>query len=138
MTKIMLDGLTTKSAADLVPLAKSWLSAPAIDLSGQGFTSEGYDPTQRAYVLSRQAGSSAKGFHSVLKASADSPLVNAAFLIKNWGEANPRLVINGKAVPQGPNFRYGHISKLEGTDLVIYAQIESTKPTTVEVSFAKK
>jgi hypothetical protein len=138
MTKIMLDGLTTKSAADLVPLAKSWLSAPAIEVSGPGFQSQGYDQTQRAYVLIRQAGSSTDRFRSVLKASPDSPLVNAAIVIKNWGDLNPRLAIDGKIIPQGPNFRYGHINKLEGTDLVIWTKLESTKPTTFDISTSKK
>ena len=55
MTKIMLNGLTAKSAAGLVPLAKSW-SRPAElilkkSLFGMGFVSEGYDPTERAYQL---------------------------------------------------------------------------------------
>ena len=138
MTKIMLDGLTTKSAPDLVPLAKSWLSAPTIEVSGQGFLSEGYDQTQRAYLLSRQAGSSTGGFRVVLKASPDSPLVNPAIVIKNWGDADPKLVVNGKAIPRGPTFRYGHINKLEGTDLVIWANLESTKPTTFEISVPRK
>jgi hypothetical protein len=138
MTKIMLDGLTTKSAADLVPLAKSWLSAPAIEVSGQGFQSEGYDQTQRAYVLNRQAASTTGGFRAVLKASPDSPLVNPAIVIKNWGDADPKLVVDGKAIPRGPKFRYGHISKLEETDLVIWANLESTKPTTFEISSPRK
>ncbi len=137
MTKIMLDGLTTKSAAELVPLAKSWLSAPVMEVSGQGFTSEGYDQTQRAYILTRQADSSSGVLHSVLKASPESPLVNTAIVVKNWGEANPKLVVDGKVVPQGPAFRYGHITKLEGTDLVIWLRLESTKQTTLELSSLK-
>jgi Concanavalin A-like lectin/glucanases superfamily len=138
MTKIMLDGLTTKSAAELVPLANSWLSAPAIEVSGQGFQSEGYDQTQRAYVLTRQAGAPTDGFRSVLKASPVSPLVNVAIVIKNWGDANPKLVIDGKVIPQGAAFRYGHINKLEGTDLVVWTKLESTKPTTFALSPSKK
>jgi hypothetical protein len=138
MTKIMLDGLTTKSASELVPLAKSWLSAPAMEVSGQGFQGGGYDQTQRAYLLTRQAGFSANGFRSVLKATPDSPLVNAAFVIKNWGESTPRLSIDGKAIPQGPNFRYGHITKLDGTDLVLWMKLEATKQTIIEISSAKK
>jgi hypothetical protein len=138
MTKIMLDGLTTKSAAELVPLAKSWLSAPVMELSGQGFASDGYDQTQRAYVLTRQADSSTGVLRSMLKASSESPLVNPAIVVKNWGDTNPKLVVDGKLVSQGPAFRYGHITKLEGTDLVIWLKLESTKQTTLELSSLKK
>jgi len=138
MTKIMLDGLTTKSAADLVPLAKSWLSAPPIEVSGQGFTSEGYDQTQRAYLVSKQSGTVATGFRAGFRASSDSPLVNAAIVVKNWGEANPKLAIDGKPVSRGAGFRCGHITKLEGTDLIIWAKIESTKPVTFTISAEKR
>jgi hypothetical protein len=74
----------------------------------------------------------------VLKASPDSPLVNPAIVIKNWGDADAKLVVDGKAIPRGPNFRYGHITKLEGTDLVIWANLESTKAATFDVSSPKK
>ena len=37
MTKILLHGLTTKSASDLVPLAKSWLSPPSVELTAPSF-----------------------------------------------------------------------------------------------------
>src|SRR5207249_4122702 len=54
MTKILLHGLTTTSATELVPLAKSWLSAPTIEVGGAGFQNQGYDQTQRAFVIIRQ------------------------------------------------------------------------------------
>ncbi|MGA8153610.1 MAG: LamG domain-containing protein [Terriglobales bacterium] len=136
MTKILLHGLTTKSAAELVPLAKSWLSPPGVELSGPGFQSAGYDPTQRAFVIVRDAGSAASQFRFVLKASSESPLLNPAFVVKNWGDAEVKLSIDGKPVSRGANFRYGLVSHLEGTDLVVWLALESTKPTTLEIAAA--
>jgi hypothetical protein len=137
MTKILLHGLTTKSAAELVPLARSWLSPPSAEISGPGFESKGYDPTQRAFVIVRQSGSSASHLRLLLKASSESPLVNPAFVVKNWGDAEPKLTIDGQSVARGATFRYGFVSHLEGKDLVVWLATESTKPTRLEVATAK-
>jgi hypothetical protein len=137
MTKILLHGLTTKSAVELVPLARSWLSPPSAEISGPGFESKGYDPTQRAFVIVRQSGSSASHLRLLLKASSESPLVNPAFVVKNWGDAEPKLTIDGQSVARGATFRYGFVSHLEGKDLVVWLATESTKPTRLEVATAK-
>jgi hypothetical protein len=72
ITKIMLAGMTTKSATELLPLAKSWLSPPQLTVNGAGFSSEGYDPSQRAFQFTRTSmGSATVQIH--LQASADSP-----------------------------------------------------------------
>jgi Concanavalin A-like lectin/glucanases superfamily len=136
MTKIMLHGLTTKSATELVPLAKSWLSAPGSDASGMGFQSQGYDQTQRAFVIVRQTATAARLRLSV-QASSESPLVNPSFVIKNWGNVDPRLRIDGKLVARGPDFRYGFVPTLEGSDLIVWLRMESTKPTNVEIAVGK-
>ena len=137
MTKILLHGLTTKSAAELVPLAKSWLSPPSVELVGSGFQNQGYDPTQRAFVIVRESHSSASQVRFLLKASSDSPLLNPAFVVQNWGDAEPKLSIDGKPVPRGANFRYGFVPHLEGSDLVVWLAMESSRPTTVEFAVAK-
>ncbi len=53
MTKSLLDGLSNKPVSELVVLAKSWLSPPKLEATGEEFRSAGYDPTQRSYVVSR-------------------------------------------------------------------------------------
>jgi len=133
MTKILLHGLTTKSAAELVPLAKSWLSPPSVELTASGFRSQGYDPTQRAFVIVRDSGSQAAQFKILLKASPESPLVNPAFVVQNWGDQEPTLRLDGKSVARGPSFRYGFVPHLEGSDLVVWLAMESTKPASLEI-----
>ena len=137
MSKLLLHGLTTKSAADLVPLAKSWLSAPGIEAGGAGFESQGYDPTQRAYVIVRQESKAAPQLQLSLLGTSESPILNPAFVIKNWGDAEPKLRIDGKPVLRGPAFRYGFVSTLDGSDLVAWLQMESTKPAKIEFAAAK-
>lgn len=44
-----------------------------------------------------------------------------------------RIKVNQKAIPRGEDFRYGYVENLEGTDLVIWLQIQSTQPMRVEI-----
>src|SRR5262249_38939047 len=131
ITKIMLHGLTQKPVAELVPLAKSWISPPKVETKGDGFTSNGYDVTQRAFVFTRSNGSAA--LRATLQASVDSPAIHPALVVKNWGGGIPRLKVDGKSVAWGPNSRFGHEHSLDGTSLVVWMNIESTKPVTVEI-----
>jgi hypothetical protein len=135
ITKVMMQGLTTKSAAELVPLAKSWLSAPKAELSGEGFQNEGYDLTQRAFVFSRT--SATASLKSTFQASSDSPLIHPALVIKNWGEGQPHLKIDGKPVAWGPNYRFGHVYTLEGSNLIVWMNTEATKPVSIEIASGK-
>ncbi len=133
VTKIMLAGMTTGSATDLLPLAKSWISPPTIAADGAGFSSQGYDPTQRAFLLTRTSPAAPATFQLHIEASPDSPLNNPAFLIKDWGDNAPSLTINGQAVTRGPAFRYGFIPHLEGDDLIIWLHLSSISPTQIGI-----
>jgi len=130
-----LYGMTDKPAAGLLPLARSWINPPAIKISGSEFSSQGYDPDQRAYLLKREQPGSI--IEVELAGSAGSPVFNPAFVIKGWGGNEAALKLDGDEVPRGPDFRYGFRRTLESTDLVVWIKIESTKPIKVLVSEIK-
>ena len=104
-------------------LAKSRLQAPAIEVTG--LKSEGYQRAERAYLLSRNAGTAAD---ISLNATPESPVVNPAFVIRNWNAPNPRVLVNGRA-----SGRLGQVSRLEGTDLVIWLETTSTQPVKIRI-----
>ncbi len=133
-TKIMMDGLTTKSPPELLPLAKSWLSPPKMQVDGSAYQNDGYDPTQRAYVLTHTAAQATDKLTLTLEASDASPIVDPAIVIRNWGEGNVRLAIDGKLAPWGKDFRMGYVHRLNGTDLVIWIQRQSTRPLHVQLT----
>lgn len=132
-TKILMDGLTTMSPAGLLPLAKSWLSPPALQLRSQGYRSEGYDPTQRAYVLTRLVVANRGSLKLRLNASAASPIFDPAVVVKSWGGAAARLRVDGKDEAWGKNFRVGYINLLQGKELVLWIQEQSTQPLSIEL-----
>lgn len=134
VTMLMLNGLTEKPAAALLPLARSWLSPPRLEITGDSFADDGYDPTQRAFVLSRRGLDTASPLSILLRASEGSPVVNPALLIRGWGLSAPRLEIDGRLARLGPDVRAGHIHGLEGDDLIIWIRKESATPVRIAIS----
>jgi len=129
--KILMEGVSNKSPKELVPLAKSWLTPAGLEVKS-GCTSEGYDRGQRAYLLT------AKGtkISAVVKASEESPVVNPALVIENWGEKDASLTVDGEKIECGKDFRQGHRRRLEGTDLIVWFKKESTKPVEITIATA--
>jgi hypothetical protein len=103
-------------------------------LFGTGFATAGYDPTERAYRLTYKRAGKPSALDFELVASKKSPVVNPAFVVKNWGRKSAALKINGKKIEQGKNFRVGHRHSLEGSDLVVWLKTESTKPIQITLS----
>jgi hypothetical protein len=133
MTKIMLHGLSDATPQQVVRLAKSWITPASVSIDGTAFRSDGYDPTQRGFVFSPTNGSQGELAFS-LDASAESPLANPVFIVKNWGEEDAAIRINGRPVVWGVNARRGHENTLEGTDLVIWTKLEADTPVRVRLS----
>ncbi len=132
LTKIMLVGLTNRPPAELAVLARSWASPPEMTVTGDGFTGKGYDPSQRAFVLEKQ-GDAGNTLHLAFHASADSPLVNPAIVIEGWGEKAPALTLNGKPVAWGKDARFGLVSTLERSTLVVWLRKTATNETSIEL-----
>jgi Concanavalin A-like lectin/glucanases superfamily len=133
-TKLLMDGLTTKSPKELIPLAKSWLSPPTMTVEGEGYRSEGYDPTQRAFVVDKTEEKATNALKLTFGSSATSPVDDPAIVIKNWGESGAQLVIDGKQVEWGKIDRMGHIHRLQGTDLVVWMQLQTNTPLHIELT----
>jgi hypothetical protein len=104
-------GLTDLPAAELTMLNRSWNFPPAIaDLNGG--RSDGFDPRQKAYLLTRES----KRLFFVLKGSKENPIYNPCFVIRGWGSSSSaHLKIDGQAQVRGPNFRQGTIRDTDGT-----------------------
>jgi len=127
--RVLLEGLTTDSAVESIPLAKSWLSAPTL-ASVSGATDHGYDKAQRAFVLS--ATSTSASF--TINASSDNPVVNPCFVIKNWGPMKTAVLsVDSVPVPL-VEFRQGLVTDVDGTEkMVIWYEFESTSPVEIVV-----
>jgi hypothetical protein len=128
----LLYGMTDKTPVEMLPVARAWIHPPALTTTGRSFAINGYNPDQRAYRVKRvQPGGR---LEVDVAASAESPLVNPALVIQDWGDHEAALTIDGAEVPRGREFRYGHRRTLDGTDLVVWIKAASEKPVRITVA----
>lgn len=126
-----LYGMTERPFEDLVVLARSWSEPPDLTVVAGPFDATALDRSERAWHLAR-AGDGDELDVSI-KASDRSPLVNAALVIENWGDAAVLATVDGQAVPRGADFRYGYVNTLDGIDLVVWLRAETTAPTRIKL-----
>lgn len=133
-TKILMEGMTKQTPAQLIPLAKSWLQAPVLSHM-KGCRSRGYDAGQRAYVLA--ATDQRLSFR--IEASESRPLVNACVVVYNWSNDSPAQVTVNEAVQKrGDAFRQGIVRDPEGRQaLAVWFEHKSIRPTGITITGAR-
>lgn len=136
-TKLLLSGLTSVSPSQLLPLAKSWISPPAISVADGNASGAEYDPSQRAFIVHRNASTKASGLTLKIAASELSPLVNPAFVIENWN-GPAKVTISSKGAKLGGPIHIGYLHRLEGDSLVLFCDLNSGAETQVTVDPAVK
>ncbi len=99
--------------------------------------SEGKNISRRRVVQGLAIGASAAlatPLAGCATTSEEAPLVNPAFVIKNWGHGRARVTVDGKRLRRGEQVRLGRRDTLEGSDLIIWIKTESTEPVQITVS----
>jgi len=129
---VTLIGMTNHRAGELAPLARSWNEPARVEEISKGFADKGYDNTQRAYVFEDQLGAGGK-LNFELVANEENVVYNPAFVIKNWGTDQAKVFVNGKKQTDKKRCRVGYNNTLEGTDLIIWLEMNSSKPVQLEV-----
>jgi hypothetical protein len=133
VTKLMLHGMTDKAAEDLVPLAKSWLSPPDLILKSTGYTSEGYDRTQAAYIITADTPDKPVPLSISINASKKSPVINPAFVIKNWSDTDVVLKMNGDTLKKSEDYRIGYDRTFKGYNLIIWLEKQSESTLNIQI-----
>jgi hypothetical protein len=117
-------GATQDEIGSLTTLAKSWVSPPKLVIKS-GSAENHFDSTQRCYVISDPDENEIDNLEFSLEANSDRPVFNPVFVIRNWGEHEVQLKINGKELHQGNNLRIGHVRRINQYDLVVWLELES-------------
>ena len=60
-----------------------------------------------------------------LEAKPESPAVNPAFVVEDWGKRDVRLKVNGQEIKRGKDFRFGHVRRVNRYDLVVWVRLDS-------------
>lgn len=138
LTRFALTGMTDGSAAALAPLARSYHQPPTVSIKSDGFQNEGFSVAEKAFILSRAAGNEAAELDVSIAASKDSPLVNPAFVVRNWGGENVAVSLNGKPTPQGDACRVGFRETPTGKDLILWLKMTAESPTQLTLRTSTK
>jgi len=132
LEEALMEGMTEQPATSLTSLAKSWLRAPVITKVSGGH-SQGYDQPERAYCFTYGG----EELRFQIDASADNPIHNLCFKIRNWKSriATADLRINDVSKRVGPDFRQGVNIDTDGTyTLIVWVGISTTAPQSFEIS----
>jgi len=97
-------------------------------LKGEGVDGR-FDPNQRCYMITKGP----RPLKFRLEGSAESPVLNPAFVVENWGPRDASLRLNGREIPRGKDFRIGHIRRINSYDLVVWIKLEAGRPVDVEL-----
>jgi len=122
-----------KSPQELALLARSWIYPPQLVVKETGLKNEGYDPGQRAYLLSFEPEGMKQPVKIEVRASQQSPVVNLCLVLKNAGERNLRLSLDGRELEKGKDYNLGINRNLTGTDLLVWINKTSEKPFLLEL-----
>jgi len=128
ITKTMLCGLTDEKIEELIPLGRSWCQPPDLKILAGNYVYDGYDQTQRAFVVDCLEPTTMK---IALSSNELSPIVNPAFVVKDWGNAVPALKLDGRKYE---DFRFGYNERIDGTDLIVWIDTESVTSIDIEIS----
>jgi hypothetical protein len=129
---MLLYGFTDQPAQSLIPLARSWNHAPELTKINGG-RSEGYSKKQRAWIISAESDM----LTFSVNASKKSPLINPAFIIKNWNRFAD-IQINNKSDFTDKDIRQGLIRNTSGeSQLIIWINMKNDKKSDIFIKIKK-
>ena len=155
ITKLMLCGCTEGDAADLLPLAKSWLRAPRMTCNGAEVP---YDMTERAYEISLRGSSNlgrndsspsfipgsssiipgsssvipglVPGISLRLDASTDHPANGVCLKMAGVGEVPSNVKVDGQPLE---GYKAGIHQAWDGPTLILWLPVSSTSPVEISI-----
>jgi hypothetical protein len=126
-------GASKQTPNELAVLARSWLQPPQLKIKHGDFTNEGYDFTQRAYILSCPD-KMLDNLEVELTAGNESPIVNICLIINGWEADNIAVQMNDEVLQEKKDYRIGRRKGLNREDLIIWIEHESLGTSRILIS----
>jgi len=134
LIRYSLVGMTDGSAGALAPLARSYRQPPEASTSSEGFRSEGFLLGEKAFHFIRMDSNETNDLLIEVAARNDAPLVNPAFVVKNWGKAAPVIELDGKKLGDGNDFEAGFHQTPTETNLIVWIKRSISDPVELVIS----
>jgi len=130
-----LYGMNSMVMDELVSFGRSWAYAPGLKVISQGFESEGYDMSERAYKLKRMDKS--QQLRLIIMADNTHPLINPAFVITSWGKSKSKMEVrlNDKILKEGDDYFVGWRSLLTGLDMILFIKTNQEDKTEISIKY---
>lgn len=126
-------GASKQTPNELAILARSWLQPPLLKIKKGDFTNEGYDLTQRAYILNCPD-KKPDNLEVELIAGKESPIVNISMIINGWEVDNITVQMNDKVLQEKKDYRIGRRKGLNREDLIIWIEYKSLSTSRILIS----
>ncbi len=126
-SRIMLHGMSEGDPEELVSLAKSWLTPPALEMKSGAAR---YEPAQRAYVVMGQKGQGAEG---ILRADPEHPAFHPALVFEGVKIDEPVIEINGVRMKKGKDFQSGVVMDDKGYKTILWINKVFSKHTSIKI-----
>ncbi len=123
-------GASKQTPEELSILARSWLQPPPLKIIKGTFADEGYDFTQRAYILNC-TDKNPDNLEVELIADKESPIVNVCMILNGWEADNITVQMNDKVLQEKKDYRIGRRSGLDREDLIIWIEYKSTNTSRI-------
>ncbi len=123
-------GFTNKNIDSLVPLGRFWNNAPEVIIRA-GAKQTQFKMSEKAYEIEVQG----TKVELTINSSSDSPLVNPAFVLKNWNQTTGNISVDGSNLDLSKDCRMGYRYTSEGIDLIVWIRMD--REDTVNISFEK-
>ena len=124
-----LYGINDMEVSEVIELGRSWVFAPELSVTGNNFISKGFDRSERCYQLENNSDKTNK-LEITIAANSVNPLLNPAFVIKNWNNKHAKVLVNGKTAK---DIRTGIKHELEGDDLIVFLFLEKNEPVNITI-----
>jgi hypothetical protein len=115
-------------------LESSWDCETAISLSSSlssKYDYEGFDNSRRCSVLRCRKNGRPSKLEFTLKGCGDKGIKNPVVVVKNWGDTDVSLNVDGRAFR---DYRTSYVHGMEGSNLVVWLEKSSAKPVKVSIS----
>jgi len=113
------------------PLAATWLNPADLSITSGDYSDAGFDETRRCYTLQCNVKCAPTPLNLTLSASGVKSSHDPVIVLKNWGDADAVVTVNGSK----PKIYYvGHAGDMYGADLVVWLGVESAGSLNISIT----
>jgi hypothetical protein len=124
-----LYGMNNMDLDHLIQFGRSWASAPELSMNSTQVISNGFDRSRRCYHLQNKTEEPIR-LEFTLNGSKDSPIMNPAFVIKNWNSEGAKVFVNNQ---EFNHCEIGVNHELGGTNLIVFLWMKNDSKTKVSM-----